>query len=56
MLWLGGAELAELDEGTVFTIIDGRGLGKVTRRSRDGLVGVGIVEGVAKEGMLLRKT
>ncbi len=56
-LWLGGANLGELDNGTVFTIIDAKGgsSGKVTLRSREGLVGVATVEGVAKEGMLLQK-
>jgi hypothetical protein len=56
-LWLGGANLGELDNGSVFTIIDAKGgsSGKVTLRSREGLVGVATVEGVAKEGMLLQK-
>ena len=52
-LWLGGVDLAAIDEGTVFTIINGKG--KVTLRSRDGLVGEATVEGVVKPGMLLRK-
>ena len=56
-LWFAGANLGELDNGTVFTIIDAKGgsSGKVTLRSREGLVGVATVEGVAKEGMLLQK-
>ena len=56
-LWFGGANLGELDNGTVFTIIDARGgsSGKVTLRSRIGLVGVATVEGVVEEGILLRK-
>ena len=56
-LWLGGANLGELDNGTVFTIINGKGgsSGKVTLRSREGLGGVATVDGVAKEGMLLQK-
>jgi len=55
-LWLGGANLGELNNGTVFTIIDAKGgsSGKVTLRSREGLVGVATVEGVAKEGALLK--
>ncbi len=56
-LWLGGVDLGELDNGTVLTIINDRGAssGKVTLQSRDGLIGEATVEGVAKEGMLLRK-
>lgn len=52
-LWFGGVDLAAIEEGTVFTIINGKG--KVTLRSRDGLVGDATVEGVAQAGMLLRK-
>ncbi len=52
-LWLGGVDLGEIEEGTVFAIINGKG--KVTLRSRDGLVGEATVEGVAQAGMLLRK-
>ena len=52
-LWLGGVDLDKIDQGTVLTIINGQG--KVTLRSRNGLVGVATVEGVAKAGMLLRK-
>lgn len=52
-LWLGGVDLAEVDEGTVLSAIDGKG--KVTLRSRDGLVGDGTVEGVVQPGVLLRK-
>jgi hypothetical protein len=44
--------LGELDTGTVFTIIDAKG--KVTLRSREGLVGVATVEGVVEEGALLK--
>ena len=51
-LWLGGVDLAAIDDGTVFSIINGNG--KVTLRSREGLVGVATVEGVAKEGALLK--
>ena len=51
-LWLGGVDLAAIDDGTVFSIINGKG--KVTLRSREGLVGVATVEGVAKEGALLK--
>jgi hypothetical protein len=36
-LWLGGVDLGEIDTGTVFVIINGKG--KVTLRSRIGLVG-----------------
>ncbi len=52
-LWLGGVELASLDKGTVFNIIKGKG--KVTLESREGLVGIATVEGVAEAGMLLQK-
>jgi hypothetical protein len=52
-LWFGGVDLGEIEEGTVFTIINGKG--KVTLRSRIGLVGDATVEGVAQAGMLLRK-
>jgi hypothetical protein len=41
------------EDGTVFSIINSKG--KVTLRSRDGLVGVATVEGTAAPGMLLRK-
>jgi hypothetical protein len=56
-LWLGGANLGELDNGTVFTMIDAKGgsSGKVTLRSREGLVGVATVEGAVQPGVLLRK-
>jgi hypothetical protein len=53
-LWLGGVDVGELDNGTVFTLINGKG--KVTLRSRDGLVGVATVEGAVQPGVLLRKT
>ncbi|HEY9606570.1 MAG TPA: caspase family protein [Allocoleopsis sp.] len=52
-LWLGGVDLDAIDNGTVFSAIDGKG--KVTMRSRNGLVGDATVEGVVKPGMLLRK-
>ncbi len=51
-LWLGGVNLAAVDSGTVFTVINGKG--KVTLQSREGLIGVATVEGVAREGMLLK--
>ena len=51
-LWLGGVDLAAIEDGTVFSIINSKG--KVTLRSREGLVGVATVEGVAKEGALLK--
>lgn len=59
-LWLGGLDsegMAALDTGTVFNIIDAKGnvSGKVTLRSRDGLIGIGTVEGVVQPGVLLRK-
>lgn len=56
-LWLGGLDLATIDNGTVFTIIGakGRSSGKVTLQSRDGLIGEASVEGVAEVGALLRK-
>jgi hypothetical protein len=52
-LWLGGADLATIDAGTAFTVVNGKG--KVTLQSRSGLVGAATVEGVAQVGMLLRK-
>lgn len=54
-LWLGGIDPAELDNGTVFTIINSQGADKVTFQSRDGLVGEAIIEGNVEPGMLLRK-
>jgi hypothetical protein len=54
--WLSRLKLSREDfveEGTVFAIINGKG--KVTLRSREGLVGEATVEGVAQAGMLLRK-
>lgn len=51
-LWLGGVNLAAIDKGTVFNIIKAKG--KVTLESRDGLVGIAKVEGVAEPGMLLQ--
>lgn len=59
-LWLGGFDekgLADLANGTVFTIIGagGRSSGKVTLRSRNGLIGIATVEGVVAPGTLLRK-
>jgi hypothetical protein len=52
-VWLGGVDLGAINEGTVFTVIKGKG--KVTLRSRQGLIGEATVEGVVEPGMLLRK-
>ncbi|MBE9129320.1 MULTISPECIES: caspase family protein [unclassified Coleofasciculus] len=52
-VWLGGVDLGTVDRGTVFGVMEGSG--RVTLRSRDGLMGEGIVEGGVKEGMLLRE-
>lgn len=59
-LWLGGLQeesLGDLEDGSAFAIIDARGSssGKVTFKSRKGLVGEATVEGVVKPGTLLRK-
>lgn len=56
-LWLGGVDLEAIDNGTVFSAIVSQGgsSGKVRLQSREGLVGIATVEGVVKEGMLLRK-
>jgi hypothetical protein len=56
-LWLGGLDVEDVDDGTEFTIIgaSGRSAGKVTLKSRDGLVGEAIVQGVVKPGALLQK-
>jgi hypothetical protein len=53
-LWLGGIDPGIVDEGTVFNLIGSRA-GKVTLKSRDGLTGKAIIEGVVKEGTLLQK-
>ncbi|MGM3306496.1 caspase family protein [Anabaena sp. WFMT] len=52
-LWLGGANLAALDEGTVFNVVNGTG--KVTLLNRKGLVGEATGVGVVKTGMVLRQ-
>ncbi len=55
-LWLGGFDakaLASLENGTVLEVVGATG--KVTMRSRDGLVGIGTIEGVVNPGTLLRK-
>ncbi|MEA5553178.1 caspase family protein [Anabaena cylindrica UHCC 0172] len=52
-LWLGGANLAALDEGTVFNVVNGTG--KVTLLNRKGLVGEATSVGVVKTGMVLRQ-
>lgn len=59
-LWLGGLQeksLGDLEDGSAFAIIGARGSssGKVTFKSRKGLVAEATVEGVAKPGTLLRK-
>jgi hypothetical protein len=61
-LWLGGvnpAAMKAVKQGTTFTSISGKGSssGRVTLQSRDssnGLIGVGTVEGVIREGTLLK--
>ena len=55
-LWLGGFDekgLASLENGTMLGIVGATG--KVRMRSRDGLVGIGTIEGVVTRGTLLRK-
>ena len=52
-LWLGGVDLATVENGTVFIGVNGSG--KVKLRSRQGLVGKAIVEEVVESGMLLQK-
>jgi hypothetical protein len=61
-LWLGGvnpAVIKAVEKGTVFTIIDAKGgsSGRVTLQSRDSsnrLIGIATVEGVVREGTLLK--
>ncbi|MBR8836616.1 MAG: caspase family protein, partial [Stigonema ocellatum SAG 48.90 = DSM 106950] len=52
-LWLGGVDVGNVDTDTVFSVVNGSG--KVRYQSRKGLEGKGIVQGVVKEGALLRK-
>ncbi|MDF5731788.1 MAG: caspase family protein [Rhizonema sp. PD38] len=52
-LWLSGVDVGNVDTGTVFAVVNGSG--KVIYQSREGLEGKGIVQGVVKEGALLRK-
>ncbi|MBD1904391.1 caspase family protein [Funiculus sociatus GB2-A5] len=56
-LWLGGLDLATIENGTVFTIIGAKrgSAGKVTLQSREGLIGIATVEEVVKPGTLLQK-
>lgn len=51
-LWFGGVDVGNVGTGTVFTMVNGTG--KVVCQSRQGLQGKGIVQGVVKEGALLR--
>lgn len=51
-LWLGGVDLGKLDDTTVFTVVGGNG--KVIYKSREKLIGSGIVQGNVTEGSLLR--
>ncbi|MCA1992525.1 MAG: caspase family protein [Coleofasciculus sp. S288] len=51
-LWLGGADLGTIDNGTGFNAIDGSG--RVTLHSRDGLVGIATVQGGVEPGTLLK--
>ncbi|GAC1460000.1 MAG: hypothetical protein NVS2B14_02350 [Chamaesiphon sp.] len=58
-LWLGGLNkksLSDLNRGTVLDIInaEGRSVGQVRLKSRDGLVGEATLEGTAEAGTLLR--
>jgi hypothetical protein len=61
-LWLGGvnpAAIKALETGTVFTSISAKGSssGRVTLQYRDssnGLIGIAMVEGVVREGTLLK--
>ena len=61
-LWLGGvnpAVIKAVEKGTVFTIIGAKGgsSGRVTLQSRDSsnrLIGIATVEGVVREGTLLK--
>lgn len=55
-VWLGGVDLENIDNGTVFKVVDARekSLGKVIFQSRQGLVGVGTVEGNVQKGALLQ--
>ncbi|MGQ4649820.1 caspase family protein [Lyngbya aestuarii] len=52
-VWLGGVDLATVDQGTVFSTVDGSG--QLRFVSRDGLVGEVVVEGKVEPGTLLRK-
>ncbi|MGB7442493.1 MAG: caspase family protein, partial [Coleofasciculaceae cyanobacterium] len=52
-VWLGGVDLGAVDEGTVFSTVDGSGQLRVV--SRDGLLGEVVVEGKVEPGTLLRK-
>jgi len=52
-VWLGGVDLATVDQGTVFSTVDGSG--QLIFVSRDGLVGEVVVEGKVEPGTLLRK-
>jgi hypothetical protein len=52
-LWLSGVDLAALSEGTIFTVVGGKG--KVKLIDRIGLVGDATAEGTVKTGMILRQ-
>jgi hypothetical protein len=52
-LWLGGADLAAVDVGTIFNVVGGTG--KVTLVDRTRLVGEATAEGNVKTGMILRQ-
>src|SRR5919202_560679 len=59
-LWLGGLDresLTGFNKDATFTIIDakGRGAGKVTLRSRQGLIGEATVQGTAQPGAFLQE-
>jgi hypothetical protein len=59
-LWLGGLDRESLEgfnKGAVFAIVDanGRGSGKVTLASRQGLIGEATLEGTAAPGALLQE-
>ena len=59
-LWLGGLDresLAGFNKGAMFAVVDakGRGSGKVTLVSRQGLIGEATLEGTAAPGALLQE-
>ena len=54
-LWLGGVDLGKLEPDTVFKVVDDdNSAAKIVYKSRQGLVGTGIVQGKVKPNALLR--